>query len=320
MKRIAILFLLIMPLATLAQKQRVWIDSDIMIGKFRRDVDDGLALILALSDTNLQIEGISFVHGVDYAAKVTNKLLSRYASGREIPTYKGADDSTGFGKETDAVKALEAALKEGPMTIFALGPMTNLGTLLRLHPELAQNIEKITYCAGRTPGKLFNPGSGKVIFSDYNFDLDPKASAVVLNAQVPLLLSGYDCSENLFLTKKDFVHLKKSADKTDRWLYKKLNSWHNLWRTFIGSDKGFIPFDCSTVGALLYPNEFEFIDAIPVHIKVLPNDTKYTVKTKTKPFLLVDEKATGRNVSYCHSTNSEFKIRLLKVLGHPVYQ
>jgi len=320
MRLIALLLTLSFSFNCVAQNQRVWIDTDIMIGKFKHDVDDGLALILALSDTSLQIEGISFVHGVDYAAEVTDKLLKRYASERNIPTYKGADDSTQFMQETAAVEALTKALQQGPLTIMALGPMTNIGTVLELHPELKHNIKRITYCAGRTPGKLFNPGGGGTKFSDYNFDLDPYATAMVLKANVPVLLSGYECSENLFLNKQDFKHLKKSEHETDRWLYKKLKSWHCLWRTFMGSKKGFIPFDCATVGALLYPDEFETTNFIPAYIEVQENDSKHTVKTKTKPYLLVAEGAGGRIVSFCSNSKPEFKDRLLKALGHPNYK
>lgn len=320
MRFLTIIFLCLFPFATIAQKQRVWIDTDIMIGKWKHDVDDGLALILALQDTTIQIEGISFVHGVDYAAEVTDKLLSRYASELKIPTYKGADDSTQFGEKTPAVEALAKALEQGPLTIFALGPLTNIGTVLELYPDLNRNVKRITYCAGRTPGKTFNPGGGKTKFSDYNFDLDPYATAMVLKANVPILLCGYDCSEELFLSKKDFIHLRKSSDETDRWLFRKLRSWHGLWRMFLGSKQGFIPFDCSTVGALLYPDEFETTPFIPAYIQVLENDTKNLVKTKKKPYLLVHEDGAGRIVSYCSETRPEFKVRLLKALGHPDYR
>lgn len=318
----AILFLLLGVIAfhSKAQKKRVWIDTDIMIGKFKHDVDDGLALILLLNDTNIQIEGISFVHGVDYAAKVTDKLLNRFAPNRSIPTHKGADDKKEFGNETAATKALVAALEKGPITIFALGPMTNIGTVLSQRPDLASNVVDLTYCAGRVPGQRFNPGGGNFNFSDYNFDLDPDATQKVLDADVPLLLSGYDCSDSLFLDLDDFKHLKESDDEVDRWLYRKMKSWLSLWKGFIGSKRGFIPFDASTVGVLLYPSEFEVIPEIPARIEILENDSKNTVKTKTKPYLLADKEKGTRMVSYCSATQASFKKRLLKVLKHPDYQ
>lgn len=319
MKTITFVLLLLFPFSLFSQ-QRVWIDTDIMIGKFRRDVDDGLALVLALRDSNIQIEGISFVHGVDYADKVTDMLLKWYAPERNIPTFKGSDDSTGFGKETDAVKAMIAALEKGPMTILALGPMTNVGTVLQLRPDLHKNIKAISYCAGRRPGMLFSPGTSNIKFADYNFDLDPTSSAVLVEVDVPVLLSGYDCSDSLFLSLDDFKHLKKSENEGDRWLYRKMKSWHSLWRTFIGSKKGFIPFDCSTVGVMFYPEEFNVISEIPSYIEVAANDTKNTVSTPTKPYLLVDENSSGKPVSYCDYTKAVFKQRLLKALHHPDYQ
>lgn len=317
--RTLVLSLLLFPFSLFAQ-QRIWIDTDIMIGKFRRDVDDGLALILTLRDSTIDIEGISFVHGVDYADKITSKLLNWYAPNRNIPTFKGSDDSTEFGKETDAAKAMIAALEKGPMAILALGPMTNVGTVLTLRPDLHKNITAISYCAGRKPGMLFNPGSGKVKFSDYNFDLDPKASATLLDIKAPVLLAGYDCSDSLFLSLDDFKHLRKSNNEGDRWVYRQLKSWHGLWRTFLGSKKGFIPFDCSTVGALLYAKEFNIQHDNIAYIKSDSNDTKHTVKTASKPYLFVDENAEGKSVSYCDFTRQAFKERLLHAINHPNYR
>jgi inosine-uridine nucleoside N-ribohydrolase len=320
MRKLALCMLLALPFLVNAQKQRVWIDTDILMGKFAQDVDDGLAIILALSDTNIQIVGISLVGNVDYGEIVTRKLLDRCAPERNIPLVKGAKDSTYLLSETAALTAMSQALQKGPLTIMALGPMTNIGSLLEMHRELHANVKQITFCGGRRPLQSFSIEGGKSKFSDYNFDHDPKAMGLVLKANVPLLLSGFDCSEQLFLSKQDFLHLKRSDHKTDRWMFRQLKSWHSLWKTFLGSKKGFIPFDCSTVGALLYPNEFELTPAIPAYIKIRENDTRNTVKTKTKPYLEVDANEASRIVSYCDETKAEFKKRLLKVLGHPDYK
>lgn len=301
-----------------AQKQRVWVDTDIMIGKLKHDVDDGLALIMLLADTAIQIEGISFVHGVNYAQKVTEKMLGWYAPDRDIPLFKGADRASELGTATPAVEAIIVALEKGPMTILALGPMTNVATALQFRPDLHSNVLSVVYCAGRVPGMTFSPGSGKIKFSDYNFDLDPVSSELVLNSGVPMLLAGYDCSDSLFIAHEDFIHLKQNQRPGDKWLYHQLKEWEKLWRLFMGSEKGFIPFDCSTVGAFLYPNEFEIDGPIPAFIKVDKNDSKNTVSTANKPYLLVKDGAEGRPVSYCSYTKNQFKERLLRVMGSPI--
>lgn len=310
----------LLSLSTIAQKKRVWVDTDIMIGKFGQDVDDGLALLMLLADSTVQIEGISFIGKVDYGQSIAHRLIENYALGQNIPLFKGAKNSSQFLEQTDAVKGLVEALKKGPLVIFALGPMTNIASVLHLHPELVDNIEQVAFCGGRRPGQVFRVTEKGSIFSDYNFDLDPKSAEQVLKSKVPIHLAGYDCADNIFLSKKDYLHLKESEKKMDRWLYRKLNNWRNLWKMFVGSKQGFIPFDCATVSSLLYPSDFELEQAIPAYIKERENDTKNTVKTKTKPYLEVDKNNVGINVSYCSEAKNHFKVRLLKAIGHPAYQ
>jgi pyrimidine-specific ribonucleoside hydrolase len=65
----------------------------------------------------------------------------------------------------------EAFVKKEKLTILALGPMTN-ATLIQNHPDIIPQIEKISICAARTPGLLFNLGNGKLNVFDYNYELD----------------------------------------------------------------------------------------------------------------------------------------------------
>ena len=80
------------------------------------------------------------------------------------------------------------------------------------------------------------------------------------------------------------VHMKNGTGRHT--CFRQLKSWENLWSLFLGSKRGFIPFDCSTVGALLYADEFNIETEIPAFIKIDKNDTKYTVSTPTKQFFL----------------------------------
>jgi pyrimidine-specific ribonucleoside hydrolase len=81
---------------------------------------------------------------------------------------------------------LYEALKK-KLTILALGPMTNIATLIQNHPDIIPQIEKISICAART--LLFNPGNGKLNVFDYNYELDTKSMDVILNSPIPLVFA-----------------------------------------------------------------------------------------------------------------------------------
>src|ERR1039458_4259991 len=64
----------------------------------------------------------------------------------------------------DAVTALAAAVEQDPghITILALGPMTNVALLLRLHPDLEGKIKRIVFMGGNVhvPGNASDRKSG----------------------------------------------------------------------------------------------------------------------------------------------------------------
>ena len=89
-----------------SKKKRVWIDTDIIFNKPGKEVDDGLALMMAFNNEEIDIKGISLIHQVDNGYKVTKKLLGYYCD-KAIPVYKGTDDATkGPGTKTEAVEKL----------------------------------------------------------------------------------------------------------------------------------------------------------------------------------------------------------------------
>jgi inosine-uridine nucleoside N-ribohydrolase len=184
--------------------KRIWFDTDIMMGlpeRAPREIDDGVTLVMALAQDNIEIVGITLITEVDYGEKITNEILERYAPERSIPVYKGSPDADDLGTETDASKALAEALRKEKMTILALGPATNVATVLMNHPELADQITEIVFCAGRTTGYAFQPGLRQNTVHDYNFEKDVESFRVVLNSGVKVVLSGFQCSEYLLLSR-----------------------------------------------------------------------------------------------------------------------
>ncbi len=302
MRKLLLLFVLTLTFASAdAEKRKIWIDTDIMIGPLGRDVDDGLALLMALRCEGVEIVGITLTHRVDHGYKITQKMLGWYNSGKAIPVYKGAKTEAELGKENDATKALAEALRKDKMSIAVLGPATNLATVLMLHPELEKQIIEVVYCAGRRPEMLFNPGKGKIKISDYNFELDTAAFKFLIEKDIKTTLSCYEASSYIWLNKEDIKKIKANKIPGNRWLYRQLNDWRKIWKIFLGSKKGFNPFDTATIGHLLYPEQFKYDRDIPLKYVVADTDTKYTIKTDRKPFLWVSyDYHSNIKVDYCY--------------------
>ena len=66
----------------------------------------------------------------------------------------GAASADALGKRTEAVESIAAALSQAPLTIVAVGPVTNIGSLVKLYPDLHDRIEKIVMVAARRPGPV----------------------------------------------------------------------------------------------------------------------------------------------------------------------
>lgn len=265
-------------------QQKVWFDTDQLLGnptKAPREVDDAIALILALyHNDKIKIEGISLITDVDYGKQITEKILQEYWAGNPIPIYKGSDQCKDIGVETEASTALAAALAKTKLSILAIGPATNIATVIRNHPEVKKNIKEVIFCAGRTPDYPFTLGLEKVVVSDYNVDRDPEAFQVILDSKVPIVLSGFECSQHLFLGKTDYEFLQ-NGDEFEKYMYQEFLPWSKRFKTGFGID-GFVPWDTTPVGYLTHPKFFKYYENIPVHLIQKKNDATLPLVKKKK--------------------------------------
>ncbi|HKK37872.1 MAG TPA: nucleoside hydrolase [Cryomorphaceae bacterium] len=267
--------------------KRIWFDTDIMMGlpeRAPREIDDGVTLIMALAQDNIEIAGITLVTEVEYGEEITNEILERYAPERSIPVYQGSPDADDLGTETAASKALAEALRKEKMAILALGPATNVATVLVNHPELADQMTEIVFCAGRTTGYRFQPGLRQNTVHDYNFEKDVESFRVILNSGVKVVLSGFQCSEYLLLSRTDTDFLAKGSEN-DQWLNAFMVPWQERARNMFGIP-GFIPYDTTPLGYLTHPEYFLLYEDIPVVINYRKNDaTMGRVRPDEKHYL-----------------------------------
>lgn len=288
----------------------VWIDSDPSVGSASsKEVDDGFALLQAFRSPELRVEGVSIVFGNAPLAEALpiGRDIVRRCGPPGMAVHAGAAGAEQLGEETDASRALAAALGREKLTVLALGPATNVATVVKNHPDLAARIDAVVAVAGRRPGQQFRAGSAqKAPFRDFNFELDPEAFQVLLDSGVPLVLAPWEVSSKVWLDEDDLARIE-AADPGAGWLLEPSREWLGIWRRDLGAG-GFNPFDSLAVGWVTSPRLITCED-LGARIEVLPDDIE---PGRTKPYLLVRPGPdAGRAVRYCSTPSPEFKQDLM---------
>nr|MCU0910076.1 nucleoside hydrolase [Paracoccaceae bacterium] len=254
-----------------APATRLWVDTDAACGLSpRSDPDDCLALLSLARAGKATIAGISTVFGnadISRTDATTRELVARLrASGHDLPeVHRGAGRPLGANPDgtTHAAVALAAALREGPLTILALGPLTNVTATLQAHPDLAREVERVVAVMGRRPGHLFHPSEGKgdgllfghgPVFSDLNVRKDPEAARRLLATGVAITLIPYEAARDVIVTPAD-LHRLAASGPAGAWVAAATGGWMRFWQEEVGLP-GFYPFDLVAAAHLRDPAGF----------------------------------------------------------------
>ncbi|MEZ5935403.1 MAG: nucleoside hydrolase [Alphaproteobacteria bacterium] len=254
---------------------RLWIDTDAACGaSARTDPDDCLA-ILWLARKGYRIEGISTAYGnagPEVVERVTRALAAKLevVGKPRIRVWRGlaaplaeADEDVPPGP-----KALRAALAESPLTVLALGPLTNVAAALAGRPDLQDNVRQLVAVMGHRPGHIFHPSEGSghgnllghgPVFRDLNVALDPEAARSVLNMNLSTVLVPYDAARRVKITKDDLDRLAADGSAS-AWVADRSREWLDYWRDDIGQP-GFYPFDWVAAAFLAAPERFHCAQA-----------------------------------------------------------
>jgi inosine-uridine nucleoside N-ribohydrolase len=252
-----------------ALPRRLWIDTDAACGDGPRvDPDDCLALLLLARTPDVQVAGISSVFGnapVNVTHRTARDLVEQLrAGGATWPDpRRGAPNATDDPRRTDAAAALRRALEAGPLTILALGPLTNLEGALAGRADLRANVASVVAVMGRRPGHLFHPAEGAgrgmlfghgPVFRDFNFAMDPAAAAALLATQVPVVLVPYVAARGVEITGSDLEALASQGGAA-AWVAARARGWLDYWRGDVGR-AGFYPFDAIAAAYVRDPGRF----------------------------------------------------------------
>lgn len=331
--------------ADAALHQLVWIDTDPAVGEYQKDVDDGLALIQSFNSNEIKIEGISTVFGntqSDKSFAIAKELVHRFGP-KHILVSPGASSPSALGIETPATRALAKALARGKLSILALGPLTNIATVIQNHPELINQIGQVIAVAGRRPGQRFLTGTyNKKPHRDLNFELDVPAFKTLLESKIKVVLTPFELSSQVWIKHADVKRMKRSGPAS-RWLSQPSNDWLEYWERNFKVD-GFNPFDTLAVGYLVNPklmscdtltaeiqyptepalnrvpikeSEIPFKSSPPARASLLKKQSTDPPQPQLSPQLIVSKQLKStRKVVYCHTVSPKFKPDLMLRLLH----
>ena len=191
-------------------------------------VDDALALALALASPELSVRAVTTVAGnVDLATGTANAgyLLRILAPGRGIRLAQGCAkplardlvtaeevhgsdglagitgherwrrrpaDSTDVAADAVDVIIDEVAGSPEPVTVIALGPLTNVAAALQRDPAAMRRAAGIVVMGGS-----LHAGGNVTPQAEFNFYVDPEAADAVMASGLPVVMTPLDVTHQL---------------------------------------------------------------------------------------------------------------------------
>ena len=185
--------------------------------------DDAIALLLALASPEVELLGVTTVHGNQTLDKTTaNALRVLELAGRgDMPVAAGAvkplirepmvaasvhgetgldgpdlPPAQGAPVAAHAVDFLAERLRasDRPVTVIPTGPLTNIALLLAQHPGIEEQIDRIVLMGGAIAEGNVTPAA------EFNIWVDPEAAARVFASDVDLTMVGLDVTHRALMT------------------------------------------------------------------------------------------------------------------------
>lgn len=182
----------------------VLLDTDI-----GSDIDDAVALAYLLRQPRCELLGVTTVSGRPRERAALADAVCRAAGRPDVPVHAGIDRGFLLGvvqpacpqaavlarfahrapedfKPYTAVEFLREQIRKRPgeITLLGIGPLTNLGALFTLDPEIPKQLKRLVLMCGVFTNRLAGAGP-----REWNALCDPIATALVYQAPVPEHLS-----------------------------------------------------------------------------------------------------------------------------------
>ncbi len=229
----------------------VIIDTDPGLGEPGSDIDDGLAIALAVKSPELDVLALTIVNGnvdaltgthvarnlterlgipelpvlLGAVAPLTRDMARVRAMFQAVPGHAGSVSGELRGP-TSPERAADylvrmARERKGELVVIAIGPLTNLALAVQRDPEFATNVKELVIMAGSATGYAQN----LTVVGDFNTFVDPEALDIVVRSGAQIRMVGIDQTSQVMLTRADAAALRAQADEFSRWVADCTDAW-----------------------------------------------------------------------------------------------
>lgn len=196
--------------------------------------DDAIALLLALASPEVELLGVSTVHGNQTLEKTTANAirLLEFVGRGEVPVAAGSDralmrdlfvaayvhgESGLDGPTLPAPQArpvdqhavdfiAERVLESSSaVTLVPTGPLTNVALLLARHPDAAARLERVVLMGGSIAEGNVTPAA------EFNIWADPEAAQRVFTSGLDVTMIGLDVTHKALLTPDHGRELRRAG-------------------------------------------------------------------------------------------------------------
>ena len=193
--------------------------------------DDMIAIMLAASDPNIDLIGVTTVAGNQTGAKTFQNALKvlTLIGETNLPVARGADvplfRELTVAPEIHGVSGLDGAALPEPeviardihavdlignlvdnstqkVTLVPTGPLTNIALSFLKNPRIKQNIERIVLMGGALFDSNITPAA------EFNIYVDPEAADIVFRSGLPITMVGLDATNKALVGFEDIDRLE----------------------------------------------------------------------------------------------------------------
>jgi pyrimidine-specific ribonucleoside hydrolase len=254
-------------------------------------VDDAFAIALAAGSPEVDLLAVTTVYGnvpVEQTTRNALRLLALceredvvVASGAARPLVYGHPHQAEYAHGADGLGGRSMSLPEPrrasdprpaidvlagvlasagqPVTVAAIGPLTNIALLLAVHPEAASHIDRLVVMGGAL--------SGGNVTEDAEFNIwsDPEAARrVIVESDVPVTLVPLDFTHRARVTPEWLRSLSRSGGQGEA-LVSLTHSYRDHYRRELGEDT-LVLHDAVAVAEAVWPG---ILHCLPTAIDIM---------------------------------------------------